>query len=92
MALIAEEVGALDLLKMIRHFLIDSLTPWMDGRFDANAFLYDEKWDGLTSRNGSKNGAADFGFGLYNDHHYHLGYFCYAGAVLTKLDPKWGMT
>ena len=92
MALIAEEVGALDLLKMIRHFLIDSLTPWMDGRFDANAFLYDEKWGGLTSRNGSRNGAADFGFGLYNDHHYHLGYFCYAGAVLTKLDPKWGMT
>ena len=82
----------LDLLKAIRHFLINSLTPWMDGRFDANAFLYDEKLGGLTSRNGSRNGAADFGFGLYNDHHYHLGYFCYAGAVLTKLDPKWGMT
>ena len=91
MALIAEEVGALDLLEMIRYFLIDSLTPWMDGKFKANAFLYDSKWGGLTSRNGSKNGQADYGFGLYNDHHIHLGYFCYAGAVLTKLDPRWGM-
>ena len=91
MALIAEEVGALDLLKAIRQFLIDSLTPWMGGTFDGNAFLYDEIWGGLTTRNGLKNGVADHGFGLYNNHHYQLGYFCYAGAVLTKLDPQWGM-
>lgn len=92
MALIAEEVGVLDLLTTIRDFLADSMTPWMDGSFSGNAFLYDEKWGGLTSRNGSVNPGADFGFGVYNDHHYHLGYFCYAGAVLAKLDPVWGKT
>ncbi|KAI5083909.1 hypothetical protein GOP47_0000078 [Adiantum capillus-veneris] len=92
LALIAEEVGALDLLRPIRDFLADSMTPWMEGSLTANALLYDEKWGGLTTQNGSVNPGADFGFGVYNDHHYHLGYFCYAGAVLTKLDPTWGCT
>ena len=65
--------------------------PWMDGKFNANGLLYDEKWGGLTSRNGSKNSGVDSGFGLYNDHHIHLRYFVYARAVLMKLDPQWGM-
>ncbi|MCO5546940.1 hypothetical protein L7F22_000379 [Adiantum nelumboides] len=68
------------------------MTPWMEGSLTANALLYDEKWGGLTTRNGSVNFGADFGFGVYNDHHYHLGYFCYAGAVLSKLDPTSGCT
>ncbi|MCO5601657.1 hypothetical protein L7F22_055780 [Adiantum nelumboides] len=92
LALIAEEVGALDLLRSIRDFLAESMTPWMEGSLTANALLYDEKWEGLTTRNSSVNSGADFGFGVYNDHHYHLGYFCYAGAVLSKLDPTWGCT
>ncbi|MCO5597238.1 hypothetical protein L7F22_051314 [Adiantum nelumboides] len=92
LALIAEEVGALDLLRPIRDFLVESMTPWMEGSLTANALLYDEKWGGLTTRNGSVNSGADFGFGVYNDRHYHLGYFCYAGAVLSKLDPTWGCT
>lgn len=92
LALIAEEVGALDVLGKIRDFLASSMTPWMEGSFTGNALLYDEKWGGLTTRNGSVNAGADFGFGVYNDHHYHLGYFCYAGAVLAKLDPTWGST
>ncbi|KAE9605037.1 putative glucan endo-1,3-beta-D-glucosidase [Lupinus albus] len=33
---------------------------------------------------------ADFGFGVYNDHHFHLGYFLYGIAVLAKIDPTWG--
>ncbi|WJX72889.1 endo-1,3(4)-beta-glucanase [Trifolium repens] len=32
-----------------------------------------------------------FGFGIYNDHHYHLGYFLYGIAVLAKIDPIWGI-
>lgn len=92
LALIAEEVGAFDLLRRIQDFLVDSMTPWMDGSFAGNGFLYDEKWGGLTTQNGSVNSGADFGFGVYNDHHYHLGYFCYSGAVLAKLDPAWGKT
>ncbi|XP_039787363.1 probable endo-1,3(4)-beta-glucanase ARB_01444 [Panicum virgatum] len=37
-----------------------------------------------------RDSTADFGFGIYNDHHYHLGYFLYAMAVLARLDPCWG--
>jgi len=39
---------------------------------------------------GSTDARADFGFGVYNDHHYHLGYFLYGIAVLAKIDPEWG--
>ena len=28
--------------------------------------------------------------GVYNDHHYNLGYFLYGIAVLAKIDPAWG--
>ncbi|KAH7416579.1 hypothetical protein KP509_14G097500 [Ceratopteris richardii] len=90
LALIAEEVGAPDILVRIRDFLDQSMTPWMEGTLGKNAFLYDEKWGALTTKNSCSNPQEDFGFGLYNDHHYHLGYFCYAGAVLAKLDPTWG--
>ncbi|TYZ67486.1 hypothetical protein PybrP1_009932, partial [[Pythium] brassicae (nom. inval.)] len=31
----------------------------------------------------------DFGNGVYNDHHYHYGYWIAASAMLKKLDPKW---
>ncbi|KAH7431171.1 hypothetical protein KP509_08G034200 [Ceratopteris richardii] len=91
LALIAEEISTFDDIGDILNFLVDTITPWLEGTFGANAFLYDEKWGGLTTQNGSVNSGADFGFGVYNDHHYHLGYFCYAGAVLAKLDPTWGM-
>lgn len=92
MAMIAEEVGCLDVLKTAKGFLGESMTPWMEGRFPGNALLYDLKWGGLVSQNGSRDSGADFGLGVYNDHHYHMGYFCYAGAVLAKLDPAWGAT
>ncbi|KAK3413566.1 hypothetical protein EUGRSUZ_I02115 [Eucalyptus grandis] len=48
-----------------------------------------EPWlDGTFS--GSTNLGEDLGFGLYNAHHYHLGYFLYAIVVLAKIDPAWG--
>ena len=32
---------------------------------------------------------ADFGNSLYNDHHFHYGYFIYTAAVIGHLDPSW---
>lgn len=32
----------------------------------------------------------NFGFGFYNDHHFHLGYHIYSAAVVAKYDTKWG--
>ncbi|KAM7279369.1 hypothetical protein ACFE04_006503 [Oxalis oulophora] len=90
LALIAEEVCFLDVIPKIRSFLKDSIEPWLDGSFNPNGFLYDNKWGGIVTKQGSADSGADFGFGVYNDHHYHLGYFLYAIAVLAKIDPSWG--
>lgn len=89
LALIAEEVGFPDVIPFVRQFLTQTITPWLDGSFNGNGFLYDTKWGGIVTRQGSTDSGADFGFGIFNDHHYHLGYFLYAIAVLAKLDPAW---
>lgn len=31
----------------------------------------------------------EFGNGIYNDHHYHYGYWVVGSAILKKLDPTW---
>uniref|UniRef100_M8AXT2 glucan endo-1,3-beta-D-glucosidase n=1 Tax=Aegilops tauschii TaxID=37682 RepID=M8AXT2_AEGTA len=90
LALIAEEVGCPDVIPAVHGFLNATVTPWLDGSFEGNGFLYDPKWGGLVTRQGMTDTGADFGFGIYNDHHYHLGYFVYAIAVLAKIDPAWG--
>jgi endo-1,3(4)-beta-glucanase len=88
--LIAEEVCFLDVIPKIRKFLKETIEPWLDGTFNGNGFLYDHKWGGIVTKQGSTDTGADFGFGIYNDHHYHLGYFLYGIAVLAKIDPIWG--
>uniref|UniRef100_A0A5B6ZHC3 glucan endo-1,3-beta-D-glucosidase n=1 Tax=Davidia involucrata TaxID=16924 RepID=A0A5B6ZHC3_DAVIN len=90
LALIAEEVSFPEVIPAIRKYLKDAIEPWLDGTFAANGFLYDKKWGGIVTKQGSLDSGADFGFGIYNDHHYHLGYFLYAIAVLAKIDPVWG--
>lgn len=90
-ALIAEEAHYLDVIPRVREFLEESITPWLDGSFQGNSFLYDNKWGGLISRNGAQDSGADFGLGVYNDHHFHFGYFCYAIAVLAKLNRNWAL-
>ncbi|XP_052197588.1 probable endo-1,3(4)-beta-glucanase ARB_01444 [Diospyros lotus] len=88
--LIAEEVSFRDVIPAVSKFLKDSIEPWLDGTFSGNGFVYDGKWGGILTKQGSLDSGADFGFGVYNDHHYHLGYFVYAIAVLAKIDPAWG--
>lgn len=90
LALIAEEVAYLDVIPAIRKYLKDTIEPWLDGSFSGNGFLYDRKWGGIVTKQGATDSGADFGFGIYNDHHYHLGYFLYAISVLAKIDPAWG--
>ena len=31
----------------------------------------------------------DFGSGIYNDHHYHFGYYVTPAAIIRHLDPTW---
>lgn len=39
---------------------------------------------------GVANVNMNFGFGYYNDHHFHLGYHIFAAGVVAKFDPAWG--
>ncbi|CAJ1947332.1 unnamed protein product [Sphenostylis stenocarpa] len=89
-ALIAEEMCFLDVIPKVRKYLKETIEPWLEGTFNGNGFLYDGKWGGIVTKQGSTDAGADFGFGIYNDHHYHLGYFLYGIAVLAKIDPVWG--
>ncbi|KAL2620339.1 hypothetical protein R1flu_000544 [Riccia fluitans] len=93
LALIAEELGNLaPQVETVREFLTKTLTPWFDNTFSGNGLVFDSKWGGIVSINGAADPGGDFGLGLYNDHHFHYGYFVYAGAVLAHLDGQWAQT
>ncbi|XP_014558507.1 glycoside hydrolase family 81 protein [Bipolaris victoriae FI3] len=54
--------------------------------------VYDNVWKGLVSGASYKppnDVGLDFGNTLYNDHHFHYGYFVYTAAVIGHLDPSW---
>ncbi|CAI6335230.1 unnamed protein product [Periconia digitata] len=53
--------------------------------------VYDTVWKGVVSSGTYQNGdtGLDFGNTLYNDHHFHYGYFVYTAAVIGYLDPAW---
>ncbi|CAL1390769.1 unnamed protein product [Linum trigynum] len=90
LAVIAEEVGCTDVIPAVGKFLKEMIEPWLEGSFNGNGFLYDRKWGGIISKQGLTDSSGDFGFGVYNDHHFHLSYYLYSIAVLAKIDPAWG--
>ncbi|KAL9683098.1 hypothetical protein QQ045_014913 [Rhodiola kirilowii] len=90
LALIAEEVCYYEVIPAIRKYLKETIEPWLNGDFKGNGFLYESIYGGIVTKQGMSDFGADFGFGVYNDHHYHLGYFMYGIAVLAKIDPAWG--
>ncbi|KAF2687691.1 glycoside hydrolase family 81 protein [Lentithecium fluviatile CBS 122367] len=53
--------------------------------------VYDTVWKGVVSSGTYNNGdtGLDFGNTLYNDHHFHYGYFVYTAAIIGLLDPAW---
>jgi endo-1,3(4)-beta-glucanase len=55
----------------------------------ATRLLYDTTWGGIVSAAGLQQSGADFGSGIYNDHHFHYGYLMYAAAALGAKDPEW---
>lgn len=48
--------------------------------------LYDTKWGGIIS---SGDMSQDFGNSMYNDHHFHYGYFVLTFAILGWYKPDW---
>jgi endo-1,3(4)-beta-glucanase len=91
LALIAEEVGFLDVIPKVGKFLKETIEPWLDGTFKENGFLYDKKLGGIVTQQSCRSCCnCCLPSGLYNAQINHLGYFLYGIAVLVKLDPDWG--
>ncbi|WEW58367.1 endo-1,3-beta glucanase [Emydomyces testavorans] len=53
--------------------------------------VYDTVWKGVVSSGAYTTGNIylDFGNALYNDHHFHYGYFILAAAIIGRLDQSW---
>lgn len=50
--------------------------------------VYEPTWGGIVSKSSVGDFGADFGNYVYNDHHFHYGYFAYVASVLAKLYPS----
>ncbi|KAM5575529.1 hypothetical protein ABKV19_014471 [Rosa sericea] len=74
----------------IEKYLGDAIESWLDETLGKNGSC-EIKWGGNFTKQGSLDYGADFGFGLYINHHYHLGYFLYGISVLAKIELEWEM-
>ncbi|KAG0136433.1 endo-1,3(4)-beta-glucanase [Tuber indicum] len=67
--------------------LITALDPYVNNR-QNQPLVYDETWKGLITSAIKQGQMADFGNGMYNDHHFHYGYFVYTAAVIVRLEQS----
>ena len=89
LAIIAEELGEAALAQQARDRVKPFIEGWLGGT-NGDKLVYEQVWGGVCSLNGLNDHNADFGNGMYNDHHFHYGYHIYTAAVLAKSDPAWG--
>ncbi|CEG44307.1 endo--beta [Plasmopara halstedii] len=66
------------------------IEPFLTNTLDS-PLAYDTVYKGIVTSQVYKanNIHVEFGNGIYNDHHYHYGYWVTASAILKKLDPTW---
>ncbi|KAJ1918860.1 hypothetical protein IWQ60_007395 [Tieghemiomyces parasiticus] len=88
LALIADHAGRQDLVNKVITPLKALIAPWLAGT-NSDPLTYDTVWKGICSRAGLSDTGAAFGNGVYNDHHFHYGYFVYAAATIGKYDSEW---
>ena len=74
-----------DLLAQAQDTLYFSLERFLASNV-SDALVFDGTFGGLVSTDGVLDSEADFGNGLYNDHHFHYGYMLYACAVMGNLN------
>ncbi|KAJ2722916.1 hypothetical protein GGI07_002992 [Coemansia sp. Benny D115] len=85
---IAKEVGDNTSAATLTKKLVGYMTPWLISRNNEDPLVYDSTWGGIVTKKGIADPGADFGQGRYNDHHFHYGYFLYAGAILAKYNVQ----
>ncbi|KXN69581.1 glycoside hydrolase family 81 protein [Conidiobolus coronatus NRRL 28638] len=88
LALMAEHVGMHYLISGIIDKAKRYIEPWFNSQ-NSNPLIYDNTWGGIITLNGLSDEQADFGNGMYNDHHFHYGYLIYTAAIIGKYDQGW---
>jgi endo-1,3(4)-beta-glucanase len=70
--------------------LENAIAPFLDNTWKYK-LKYDAVTGGVVSSEGFVTGDmnADFGNSVYNDHHYHYGYWVHMASVLNYLHPTW---
>jgi endo-1,3(4)-beta-glucanase len=78
------------LLETCRQKLRTVISPMVNNKW-VNEIRYDTVYRGLVSSEGFKKNEywVDFGNTVYNDHHYHYGYWIVSAAIVNYLDPTW---
>lgn len=102
LALIANNLNAVDTRNQLLAYLKNSMRLWLDG-FDPSGkkvldpatdkkndvFLYDSTNGGIITSQGLQDHKKDYSNRAYVDHMFHYGYFIYAASVIAQLDtPK----
>lgn len=66
------------------------MAPFLSNSW-TNKLQYDQIYGGIVSSQGfkTKDQNADFGNTMYNDHHFHYGYWVHTAAIINRLDPSW---
>ncbi|KAF4319908.1 hypothetical protein G195_006842 [Phytophthora kernoviae 00238/432] len=70
--------------------LESAIAPFLDNSWKYK-LKYDTVMGGVVSSEGFVTGDmnADFGNTVYNDHHYHYGYWVHMASVINYLHPTW---
>ncbi|GMF21478.1 unnamed protein product [Phytophthora lilii] len=70
--------------------LENAIAPFLDNSWKYK-LKYDAVMGGVVSSEGFVTGDlnADFGNTVYNDHHYHYGYWVHMASVINYLHPTW---
>ncbi len=75
---IAEQLGQKSIASQLKQTLANAFAS----RLTPKYFYYDSTLKGVAAQ------TADFGSQNFNDHHFHYGYWLYAGSILGKYDPN----
>lgn len=76
------------------HYCVEKLEALIEPILNntlSPPLVYETLYGGIVTSLIFKTGGLyeDFGNGIYNDHHYHFGYYVTASAMLKHLDPNW---
>ena len=85
LAMIAYSLNELNYSILALNHMKQSLSLWLTNQ-NSDPFIYDDTYGGIITINSLNDTQSNYGLGMYNDHHFHYGYFIYAAAIIMKLD------